>query len=749
MAELIKMIAALMILLTRLDPIKGGSRLYQQVAPSFHPELMDAFVTSVNLSNVMYSFACAQQCNWNSCCRLACQAGPMCEMYETKVAGHWAGTDDPSAVTFDTCITKWVTNPRSSPPVMTSASSTSQGSDARKAVDGFIGRNVSLCFSSGQEPNPWWMADLGRVKRVSQVRIHTRQDGLGSEFLSVLVRLGNSSDPLAVSNDTCLHGSLDQDYPEGFAGNASDPGNSTDVGNSTDPLGNSTGLGETTVPVNSTEPGSTAGPSGSTTNPPGTTTNPPFNTTDPPGISTTQGNSLGTSTTPGISTSANQGSTTEHLGTSTEQAISTQGPTVKRRKRNIDPTQSTPTETPQSSQPEVATSTSQLGVTTTSQPGVTTTSQPGVTTTSQPGVTTTSQPGVTTSQPGVTTTSQPGVTTTSQPGVTTTSQPGVTTTSQPEVMTTSQPGITTSTSEPEVTTSTASPDLGPQCETSNETKDHVFRLNPVIGSNPGEAPLAAEVVFSLPQAVSGRYLSIQSLESDPSNVLTICNVEVLEQQREPVMRNCLDVRDKVSNRSGVYTVHPHPCCPLEVICDMDTDGGGWTVIQRRQDILPRQDFFRPWHEYVVGFGQRPCGEFWLGLENIHALTGQTPNQLRILLEDFDGATRWANYGYFHVGDEGASYALTVANYTGDAGDSLAYHNGQKFSTKDRDSDESSTNCAERFRGAWWYKSCIHSSLNGEYLGGSHNSIHEGIYWRAWRGYYYSLKAATMMIRPAA
>ncbi|ROT78467.1 putative ficolin-1 isoform X1 [Penaeus vannamei] len=654
---------------------------------------MDAFVTSVNLSNVMYSFACAQQCNWNSCCRLACQAGPMCEMYETKVAGHWAGTDDPSAVTFDTCITKWVTNPRSSPPVMTSASSTSQGSDARKAVDGFIGRNVSLCFSSGQEPNPWWMADLGRVKRVSQVRIHTRQDGLGSEFLSVLVRLGNSSDPLAVSNDTCLHGSLDQDYPEGFAGNASDSGNSTDVGNSTDPLGSSTGLGETTVPVNSTEPGSTAGPSGSTTNPPGTTTNPPgtttnppFNTTDPPGISTTQGNSLGTSTSPGISTSANQGSTTEHLGTSTEQAISTQGPTELQQHPNQELQQHPNQELQQHPNQELQQHPNQQ------------------------------------------------------------QHPNR---SYDLNHPTSEPGVTTSTSEPEVTTSTASPDLGPQCETSNETKDHVFRLNPVIGSNPGEAPLAAEVVFSLPQAVSGRYLSIQSLESDPSNVLTICNVEVLEQQREPVMRNCLDVRDKVSNRSGVYTVHPHPCCPLEVICDMDTDGGGWTVIQRRQDILPRQDFFRPWHEYVVGFGQRPCGEFWLGLENIHALTGQTPNQLRILLEDFDGATRWANYGYFHVGDEGASYALTVANYTGDAGDSLAYHNGQKFSTKDRDSDESSTNCAERFRGAWWYKSCIHSCLNGEYLGGSHNSIHEGIYWRAWRGYYYSLKAATMMIRPAA
>ncbi|XP_047493382.1 uncharacterized protein LOC125041980 [Penaeus chinensis] len=631
---------------------------------------MDKYVTSVNLSNVMYSFACAQQCNWNSCCRLACQTGPMCEIYETKVAGHWAGTDDPVALTFDTCITKWVTNPRSVPPIKTSASSTSQGSDTRKAVDGFIGRNVSHCFSSGQEPNPWWVADLGGVKRVSQVRIHTRQDGLESQFLSVLVRLGNSSDPLAVSNESCLFSSLDQDDPGSFEGNSTNLGNATDIGNTTVP-GNSTDPpGNTVDPsANTTDPpGNTTDSLGSTTDPPGNTTDPPGNTTDPAGISTEQGHSTGNPTNLQNSTDAGAygGSTTDPLGASTDpassadQTISTTQGLRKRRKRNaVSPTTSTHSETTESFD------------------------------------------------------------------------------------TTS--GNATDT---EINTSTASPDLGPQCETSNETKNHVFRLNPVIGFNSGEAPLAAEVVFSLPRAVSGRYLSIQSLESDPNNVLTICNVEVLEQQREPVMRNCLDVRNRVSKQSGVYTIYPHSCCPVEVICDMDTDGGGWTVIQQRQDVLPRQDFYRPWHDYVIGFGQKPCGEFWLGLEHTHVLTSQTPNQLRILLEDFDGAKRWANYGYFHVGDEATSYTLTVANYTGDAGDSLTYHNGQKFSTKDRDLDTYAYNCAERYRGAWWYRSCLYSGLNGEYLAGRHSYVYQGVYWLTWRGAYYSLKTATMMIRPA-
>lgn len=405
------------------------------------------------------------------------------------MAGHWAGTDDPAALTFDTCFTKWVTNPRSNPPIRTSASSTGQGSDSRKAIDGFIGKNVSHCFSSGQEPNPWWMADLGGVRRVSQVRIHTRQDGLEGQFLSVLVRLGNSSDPLAVSNESCSFSSLDQDYPESFAGNSTTLGNATDLGNTTlpgnttDPLGNTTGptgnmtdlLGNTTEPPGNTtvpqgnttdSPRNMTVPLGNTTDSPGNTTVPPGNTTDTPGdtthpaeISTEQGNSTGNPTdlenSTDTGTSTDNGSTADHLGTSTDPASSvdqtsstTQGPTEKRHKRNaISPTQSTHTETTKSFD--------------------------------------------------------------------------------------TTPGNSTDT---EINTSTASPDLGPQCETSNETKDHVFRLNPVIGFNSGEAPLAAEVVFSLPRAVSGRYLSIQSLDSDPNNVLTICNVEVLEQQREPVMR---------------------------------------------------------------------------------------------------------------------------------------------------------------------------------------------------------------------
>ena len=37
---------------------------------------------------------------------------------------------------------------------------------------------------------------------------------------------------------------------------------------------------------------------------------------------------------------------------------------------------------------------------------------------------------------------------------------------------------------------------------------------------------------------------------------------------------------------------------IEVFCDMDTDGGGWTTIQRR--VNGSVDFNRPWVDYKNG-----------------------------------------------------------------------------------------------------------------------------------------------------
>ena len=145
---------------------------------------------------------------------------------------------------------------------------------------------------------------------------------------------------------------------------------------------------------------------------------------------------------------------------------------------------------------------------------------------------------------------------------------------------------------------------------------------------------------------------------------------------------------------------------------MRTDGGGWTVFQRRQD--GSVDFYRGWNDYKAGFGQLTA-EFWLGNDKIHRLTASRPSSLRVELEDWNGVKVYAKYGKFNIGDEQAQYRLEVGSYSGTAGDSLAYHNNMVFTTKDRGNDRYSGNCAVEWTGACWFKDCYYFNLNGQYL----------------------------------
>uniref|UniRef100_A0A1X7SKH3 Fibrinogen C-terminal domain-containing protein n=1 Tax=Amphimedon queenslandica TaxID=400682 RepID=A0A1X7SKH3_AMPQE len=168
-----------------------------------------------------------------------------------------------------------------------------------------------------------------------------------------------------------------------------------------------------------------------------------------------------------------------------------------------------------------------------------------------------------------------------------------------------------------------------------------------------------------------------------------------------------------------------------VYCDMETDCSGWTVFQRRQD--GSVDFYRNWTDYENGFGNL-TGEFWLGLIKIHRLTKEGSNTLRVDLGDFGGRTRYANYSTFNVSDGSTEYILTVGGYSGTAGDSLTYHNGRRFTTRDNDNDLSSLgNCAQGYTGAWWYYHCAHSNLNGRYFNTATNN-QQGIYWNHWKGF---------------
>ncbi|CAH6788787.1 ficolin-2 [Phodopus roborovskii] len=209
-------------------------------------------------------------------------------------------------------------------------------------------------------------------------------------------------------------------------------------------------------------------------------------------------------------------------------------------------------------------------------------------------------------------------------------------------------------------------------------------------------------------------------------------------------RACKELLTRGHFLTGWYTIYLPDCRPLTVLCDMDTDGGGWTVFQRRLD--GSVDFFRDWASYKQGFGSQ-LGEFWLGNENIHALTTQGTSELRVDLEDFEGKHAFAKYSSFQIQGEAEKYKLILGNFVGgSAGDSLTSQNNQFFSTKDQDNDQSSSNCALRFHGAWWYSDCHGSNLNGLYLRGPHKSYANGVNWKTWGGYNYSYKVSEMKVR---
>ncbi|BFZ04005.1 hypothetical protein BsWGS_07044 [Bradybaena similaris] len=149
---------------------------------------------------------------------------------------------------------------------------------------------------------------------------------------------------------------------------------------------------------------------------------------------------------------------------------------------------------------------------------------------------------------------------------------------------------------------------------------------------------------------------------------------------------------------------------VPAVCDTVNDGGGWVFIQSRTN--DSVDFYRPWEDYKNGFGSTGTN-FWIGLENIYNLTQSGYNELRF---DFGiaGTQYYAQYSNFSVGDESSGYVLAVSGYSGTAGDSLGYHNGQNFTTYDRDDAYA---CSANWRGGWWYNypggsNCAFSNLNG-------------------------------------
>ncbi|XP_063074460.1 fibrinogen gamma chain [Engraulis encrasicolus] len=284
-------------------------------------------------------------------------------------------------------------------------------------------------------------------------------------------------------------------------------------------------------------------------------------------------------------------------------------------------------------------------------------------------------------------------------------------------------------------------------------------------------------------------LGLQSiLDSNARDILTLRQLSLqLEQKcKEPCAetveiqpttgKDCQDVANRGAKESGLYYVKPDGMEEeFLVYCEIDNLGRGWTVLQRRRD--GSVDFKRNWVPYKEGFGYLSpddTTEFWLGLEKIHKLSVQSniPYVLRIEVVDWNGVKKHADYSVFKLGSEQDMYRLTYAYYSGgDAGDAFdgydfgddpsdkyfTSHNGQQFSTPDKDNDRYDGNCAQQDGAGWWMNRCHAANLNGVYYQGGHytekdvgeGGFDNGITWVTWHSRWYSMKETTMKIIPVS
>ncbi|XP_051804015.1 angiopoietin-4 isoform X3 [Acanthochromis polyacanthus] len=127
--------------------------------------------------------------------------------------------------------------------------------------------------------------------------------------------------------------------------------------------------------------------------------------------------------------------------------------------------------------------------------------------------------------------------------------------------------------------------------------------------------------------------------------------------RTQMWRDCADVYKAGHSVSGLYHIYiGNRTEPVQVYCDMETSGGGWTVFQQR--FNGSVDFQRSWQEYKLGFGD-VSGEHWLGNEVLHLMTSQAQYSLRVELKDWEGNSAHSQYDRFTLTSERQQYRLVV------------------------------------------------------------------------------------------
>ncbi|XP_032237410.1 tenascin isoform X2 [Nematostella vectensis] len=211
--------------------------------------------------------------------------------------------------------------------------------------------------------------------------------------------------------------------------------------------------------------------------------------------------------------------------------------------------------------------------------------------------------------------------------------------------------------------------------------------------------------------------------------------------RVKIAKDCSMLYARGVRENGVYRINPDGRGPFNIYCDMAR--GGWNVFQRR--YTGTVNFFRGWRDYKTGFGDR-SKEFWLGNSKIYRLSHAYQMELRVDVKDWAGTEAFAKYASFQIAEEKENYRLSLGAYEGNAGDSLSYSNGMQWTTLDRDNDlNTKANCAVTSIGAWWYKSCHDSNLNGQYKQSDKDP--KGMVWYFLKNNESTMKETQMAVRP--
>lgn len=219
------------------------------------------------------------------------------------------------------------------------------------------------------------------------------------------------------------------------------------------------------------------------------------------------------------------------------------------------------------------------------------------------------------------------------------------------------------------------------------------------------------------------------------------------QSGKRMSEHCQSLRLQGEKNSGEFDLKlPNITLPIRVHCNF-TSGNSFVVIQRRQ--YGTVDFNRTYQDYQWGFGNAQ-GDYWAGLDTISHLTNTGYNFLHIDMADWSPTPQkaFAQYKQFTVMNAANYYRMTVGAYAaGNVPDDLSYNSNNYFFTPDR---PDTNNCAPNFGAGWWFYYCSYANPNGKYYPNgpyppNRHGFYDGIYWKDWAGFGYSMKFFSMTL----